>query len=372
MKILILSNYANGLILFRKEVVTSFIDKGNDVIISVPLDENSPKLEALGPRIIPCHLERRGMNPVKDLKLLFEYLRILRAEKPDIVLTYTIKPNLYGGMACAICKVPYLMNITGLGTALETPGLLGKLLIAFYRIVTWKANCVFFQNEGNMKFMQDRKIAQNNSVLLPGSGVNLIEHPYEPYPSEENGIHILAVLRIMKDKGVEEYFNAIKYISAKYPSVSFELVGEYEEESRQKYEPIIHNLEEKGTLKYYGHINNVPEIMAKNHIIVHPSYHEGLSNVCLEAAACGRPVLTTAVPGCRETIIVQPPDSSSGILFPAKDSSALVTAIESILSLAPATREQMGKNGRHYVEQNFNRQIVIDTYMSTVDYVIYN
>lgn len=370
MKILIISNYANGLILFRKEVISSFIERGDNVIISVPNDENVNKLTSLGAKVIPSHLERRGMNPIKDLKLLLEYLNLLKKEKPDIVLTYTIKPNLYGGMACALCKIPYLMNITGLGTALENPGLLGKILLKFYKIVTKKAVCVFFQNEGNRNFMLERGIAQNNSRLLPGSGVNLTEHPYEPYPTEENGICILAVLRIMKDKGIEEYFEAAKYISAKYPSVSFELVGEYEEDSRQKYEPIIQDLEKNNILKYYGHIDNVPEVMAQNHIIIHPSYHEGLSNVCLEAAACGRPVLTTDIPGCRETIITQPQGSISGILFPAKDSSALVTAIESILSLTSTEREQLGKNGRHYVEQNFSRQIVVNTYMTATDSIL--
>lgn len=370
MKILIISNYANGLILFRKEVISSFIERGDNVIISVPNDENVNKLSPLGAKVIPSHLERRGMNPIKDLKLLLEYLKLLKKERPDIVLTYTIKPNLYGGMACTICKIPYLMNITGLGTALENPGLLGKILLRFYKIVTAKAACVFFQNEGNLNFMLKREIAQNNNQLLPGSGVNLTEHPYEPYPTEENGIHILAVLRIMKDKGIEEYFEVAKYITAKYPSVSFELVGEYEEDSRQKYEPIIQNLEKNNILKYHGHIDNVPEVMAQNHIIIHPSYHEGLSNVCLEAAACGRPVLTTDIPGCRETVVTQPQTSISGVLFPAKDSSSLVAAIESILSLTSSEREQMGKNGRHYVEQNFNRQIVVNMYMSATDSIL--
>jgi galacturonosyltransferase len=326
------------------------------------MDENCFKLENLGAKIIPSHLERRGMNPLKDLKLLLEYLNLLKVEKPDVVLTYTIKPNLYGGLAAALKKIPYLMNITGLGTSLENPGLLGKILLAFYKIVTAKANCVFFQNRGNMQFMQDRGISLKNSKLLPGSGVNLEEHPFEKYPSEENGIRILAVLRVMKDKGIEEYLDAVQTIFANYPNVSFELVGEYEEDSREKYEPVISNLEKQGILKYYGHINNVPEVMANSHIIVHPSYHEGLSNVCLEAAACGRPVLTTDVSGCRETI-----NSTSGILFSARSSNALISALETVLAYTPLQREQMGISGRSYVESNFSRQIVVDMYQNAVN-----
>ena len=364
MKILILSNYANGLFLFRKEVISSFIESNHEVIISIPQDENCYKLENLGARIVPCHLERRGMNPMKDFKLFLEYLNLLKAEKPDIILTYTIKPNLYGGLAAAIKKVPYLMNITGLGTALENPGLLGKALILFYKLVTIKADCVFFQNNGNMHFLHSHGIAQKNSKLLPGSGVNLEEHPFEKYPSEENGIRILAVLRVMKDKGIEEYLEAAQMISSKYSNVSFELIGEYEEDSREKYEPIICNLQKQGLLKYYGHIDNVPEVMANSHIIVHPSYHEGLSNVCLEAAACGRPVLTTDIPGCRETI-----HSTSGILFPARNRDALTSAIETILAYTPMQREAMGISGRKYVEDYYSRQLVVDIYQTAVSHL---
>lgn len=383
MKILIISNYANGLILFRKEVLESFVKCGYEVIVSVPEDENCKKLKPLGVRIVPSRLERRGMNPVKDLKLLMDYLKLLKAEKPDIALTYTIKPNLYGSLACAIRKIPYLINITGLGTALENPGLLGKALLLFYKTVTKRAACVFFQNAGNQKFMQDRGIAVKNSRLLPGSGVNLEEHPFVKYPSEKDGIRILAVLRIMKDKGIEEYFEVAKAIHQKYPEVSFELVGEYEEETREQYEPVILQLEKRGILKYYGHIDNVHEVMAQSHIIVHPSYHEGLSNVCLEAAACGRPVLTTDVPGCRETVVAaQNSDDSlggillpvqsndvfpSGILFPAKSSEALIWAIESILKLSFKQREEMGIAARKHVEKSFSRQLVIDTYHEAIE-----
>ena len=142
MKILILSNYANGLFLFRKEVISSFIQKGAEVLISVPFDENCAKLENLGARIVSCNLERRGMNPVKDLKLLKQYQALLKTEVPDLILTYTIKPNLYGGIAARGCRIPYAMNITGLGTALENPGFLGKYYY-FYTDMLPQKPCVY-------------------------------------------------------------------------------------------------------------------------------------------------------------------------------------------------------------------------------------
>lgn len=362
MKVLILSNYANGLILFRKEILETFVNKGWETLVSVPIDENCSKISDIGCRLCPVELERRGMNPIKDSKLLLQYFNLIKKEKPDVVLTYTIKPNLYGGLACRIHKVPYLMNITGLGTSLENPGILEKILLFLYRFVAKKANCVFFQNESNREFMKQRKIAVNNSCLLPGSGVNLEEHPMEEYPTEEQGIHILAVLRVMKDKGIAEYLEAAENIKKKHNKVFFHLAGAYEEETRKEYEPWIQRLEQQGVLQYYGLIDYVPELMAKCHIIAHPSYHEGLSNVLLEAAACGRPVLASDVPGCRETVKKE----VSGILFQARNTQSLIEAMDKVLSYSEETRRQMGIEGRRYVEEYFDRKRVIDRYMAEI------
>lgn len=363
MKVLILSNYSNGLILFRKEILETFVNKGWETLVSVPIDENCSKISDIGCRLCPVELERRGMNPIKDSKLLLQYFNLIKKEKPDVVLTYTIKPNLYGGLACRIHKVPYLMNITGLGTSLENPGILEKILLFLYRFVAKKANCVFFQNESNREFMKQRKIAVNNSCLLPGSGVNLKEHPKEEYPTEENGIHFLAVLRVMKDKGIAEYLEVAERIKKEYSNVYFHLAGAYEEETRQEYEPWIQRLEQQGILQYYGLIDYVPKLMAKSHVIVHPSYHEGLSNVLLEAAACGRPVLASDVPGCRETL----QNKVSGILFEARNSDSLWKAMQEILSYSKENREQMGIEGRGYVEKYFDRKHIIETYLTEME-----
>lgn len=362
MKILILSNYANGLYLFRKEVLTAFLDKGYETVVSVPPDENCGKLTNLGVRLILTEFERRGNNPIHDGKLFLRYLRMLKEERPDVVLTYTIKPNLYGGLACRVKKVPCLVNITGLGTALEKPGILGNILLKFYRIATGKASCVFFQNEGNRQFMLDRKIGINKDRLLPGSGVNLAEHPLSVYPAEQEGIIFLAVLRIMKDKGIEEYLEAAERISKEYPGTRFYLAGEYEEETRRVYEPRLEELSQKGIIRYFGHIDNVHEVMAKSHVIVHPSYHEGLSNVLLEAAACGRPVLASDVSGCRETL----QQGVTGLLFKSRDAESLVQSMKTMLSYTESDRREMGLRGREYVESMFDRKKVINAYFEEI------
>ena len=363
MKILILTNYANGLWLFRKELLLAFMEDGYEVSVSLPPDENVDKLRALRCQnkkinLIETPFERRGSNPIKDFGLFMTYLRLLKQERPDVVLTYTIKPNLYGGLACRFKRIPYLCNITGLGTAIEDGGLLSRLLLCFYRISMKKARCVFFQNLKNKEFMVQRGIAVHNHKMLPGSGVNLREHPLEEYPSEEKEIVFLAVIRIMKDKGITEYLEAARIMHDRYENVRFKLVGEYEEETREYYEPQIKELEENGILSYLGHIEDVGAVMAKSHVIVHPSYHEGLSNVLLEAAACGRPVLASNVSGCIETFV----EGESGFAFAVKSTDALVAAMEKMLGLSCEERRDMGVAGRAWVEKSFDRVIVVQAY----------
>ncbi|WP_290374730.1 glycosyltransferase, partial [Turicimonas muris] len=200
--------------------------------------------------------------------------------------------------------------------------------------------------------MLDKKAVQGRNRLLPGSGVNLKEHPFVPYPKEDEGIVFLAVIRIMKEKGIEEYLEAAEKITSENADARFYLVGEYEEETRAHYEPRIEALAAKGVIRYFGHIDNVPEVMAQSHVIVHPSYHEGLSNVLLEAAACGRMVLASDVPGCRETLC----QGKTGFLFQPGDAESLLAAIRTSLSLTRQQREEMGVLGRQHVEGAFDRQ----------------
>ena len=366
MKILVLSNNANGMYLFRKEALLSFKNMGYETVVSLPPDDYCDKIRALGFKVIPTRMERRGSNPVHDIKLFMEYIKLIKKEKPDIVLTYTIKPNLYGGLACRIKKIPYIMNVTGLGTALTNPSVMSKILLKFYQIAASKAACVFFQNEGNRQFMADNNVALNNSRLLPGSGVNLNEHKLMPYPDESGGIIFLAGLRIMKDKGITEYLDAAQKICGECEGAHFYLAGEYEEETRNIYEPRINELSGRGVIKYLGHVDNINEVMAGSHVIVHPSYHEGMSNVLLEAAACGRPVLASDVPGCRETM----QQGLSGLLFKPKDADGLAGAIKTMLSYTESDRKEMGLRGREYMEHMFDREKVVRAYLEEIEKVM--
>lgn len=357
MRVLILANNDIGLYKFRKELLEELV-KENKVYICLPDGEFIPKLKKTGCKFIDCkYLVRRGTNPLTDLKLMVFYKQLIHKTKPDIVFTYTIKPNIYGGMACAKLGVPYVANVTGLGTAIENGGLLQKITLSLYKYGLRKAQKVFFQNEANRNHMIKHHVTDRSSGLLPGSGVNLQENQYEDYPDEKNGIHFLFVGRIMKDKGVDELLVAAERIKRKHPNVSFSLVGGYEEESYRKK---IETFERHGIVKAYGEQKDVHSFMKSHHAVIQPSYHEGLSNVLLEAAASGRPVLASDIPGCRETFS----ESISGIGFVRQDADSLREAIEKFLSLSEEERNRMGRMGREKVEKEFSRDIVVQAYLS--------
>lgn len=358
MKILMLANNDVGLYKFRKELLQTLIGNGDEVFISLPAGEYIPLLEKIGCTFCETPVDRRGMNPIKDMLLLQQYNRLVRKIKPDVVLTYTIKPNIYGGIICRMRHVKYIGNITGLGTAIENEGILSGILLFLYKIGLKGAAQVFFQNESNQLFFQ-KKGLMKTSRLIPGSGVNLKEHCYEKYPEEREEISFLYVGRIMKDKGIEELLTGAEQLKKSYSNLNFDLAGNYDEEH---YRDRVEELEKGRIVKYLGPQNDIHSIMKTHHAIILPSYHEGLSNVLLEAAACGRPVLATNVPGCKETF----DDGISGIGFQPKSSKALTDAVEKFINLSYEDRKQMGIHGRKKIEHKFNRLIVINAYMREI------
>ena len=361
-KILILTNSDSGLYDFRKEVLERLVQEGYEVIVSVPEGNYRQRIEDLGCILIPTSVNRRGMNPIKDGKLFLTYRKLIRRCRPDVVLTYTIKPNTYGCIACRVSGVPYIANITGLGTAFENPGLVQKIITILYKIALKKASCVFFQNEYNRQFVEEKGCIHGKTRLLPGSGVNLVEHPYAAYPEEKEEIRILDVMRIMHAKGARELLKAAPKIKAEYPQVIFEIAGAYEAETRAEYEPIIKDLQEKGILRYYGYREDMPQVMANSHIIVNPSYSEGMSNVLLEAAATGRPVVASDIQGCRETFV----EGVTGFGCKSQDVDSLVESLRKVLNLTSEQRTAFGQAGRSHVASRFNRDIVVNTYLEEI------
>lgn len=358
-KILVLTNSIGGLYSFRKEVIKAIIDAGFEVYVSVPDDDGRVKyFEEIGCHIIKTTFNRRGMNPLADMKLMITYRMMMKKLKPAVVLSYTIKPNIYGGMACRLTRTPQIANVTGLGDAVENGGWLQKLTIFLYKIGIGKAKQIFFQNEDNRDFCLKHRIADERSITLPGSGVNLQYHVCQDYPLDGGKVKVLFIGRLLKDKGIEEYFKTAQTIRSKYPNTEFQLLGLME----GPYHRTLDELVKTGVIRYFGETTDIRSYFGAVECTIMPSYHEGMSNVNLESAANGRPVITTNVPGCRETV----DDGITGYLVEPRNAQSLISGVEKFLMLPYEQRKQMGIEGRKKVERMFDRNIVVKAYLDAI------
>ena len=350
-RILILANHSGGLYDFRKDLIAELKKQAN-VTVAVPHNDRWEELRKLADRVIELPVDRRGMNPLHDSKLFQQYRAMLKAVKPNLVLTYTIKPNIYGGMACQMAHIPYAVNITGLGSAIENGGWLKKFVLALYKLALKSAKVVFFENTGNRDTLAATGVVPNGrDVVLNGAGVNLEDYPYQPYP-QEGSVRFLFVGRVMHEKGVDELFTAAKRMKQQYGNdVEFHIVGSFEE----AYKPIMDELEQAGVVKYHGYQSDMKSFYAMASCVVLPSYHEGMSNVLLEAAASGRPLITSDIPGCREAV----ENGVSGYLCPVKDADALYDAMRRFAEQPERWRAEMGRCGRKRMEQKFSKTAVV-------------
>lgn len=352
MQILILANHSGGLYDFRKDLIAE-LKKHASVTVAVPHNDRWEELNKLADRVIELPVDRRGMNPVRDIGLFFRYRRMLRDIKPDMVITYTIKPNIYGGMACRMAHIPYAVNITGLGSAIENGGWLKKFVLALYKPVLKSAKVVFFENSGNRDaLVATGVVPKGRDAVLNGAGVNLGDYPYQPYP-QDGAVRFLFVGRVMHEKGVDELFSAAGRAKRELgDGVEFHIVGSFEE----AYKPVMDRLESEGVVKYHGYQSDIKPFYAMAHCVVLPSYHEGMSNVLLEAASSGRPIITSDVPGCREAV----DDGVSGYLCPPGDADMLFGAISRMAELPADARERMGSMGRNKMKLMFDKKIIVD------------
>lgn len=360
-RVLILGN--SGLVVFgmRGELIQRLIKEGYDVVVSFPdglLGEGETLSEEYGCTYVETSIDRRGTNVFRDAALLQNYIKLIKEVKPDMVLTYTVKCSIYGGLVCRFLNVPYIVNITGLGKGLAEGGLRQKLLVKLYKIAVKSAECVFFQNQHDRQFFIEHGIQCKKDGLLPGSGVNLDKFTPLPYPADDK-IVFTYIARIMKTKGIDEFLEAAKAIKMDYPNVEFHVCGYYED----NYKDIIESAQKSGVIEYHGLVNDVRPYEASSHCIVLPTYHpEGVSNVLLEAAACARPIITTDRPGCREVV----DDGITGFLVKERDGRDLVEKMERFIATENSDREAMGIKARKKVENEFDRKLVVDAYMAEI------
>ncbi len=328
------------------------LQKEYEVVISTPFVGHEDDFAAMGCRMIETDVDRRGINPKTDLKLFLTYLKLLKTEKPDMVITYSIKPNIYAGLACSLLKIPYCVNVQGLGTAFQKEPL-ASIATIMYRTACKKAKTVFFENTGNAnEFIHRHIVPKKRITVLPGAGVNLDYYSYAPYP-EHDEVRFLYLGRIMKEKGIDELFYAIRKLYAEYgDKVHLDLVGFFEDE----YKEAVDKLVEDGIATFHGFQSDPRPYYANADCVVLPSYHEGMSNVNLEAAATGRCVITSNIPGCREAV----DSGKTGLLCKVQDGESLYRAMRKVTVLSKDKLESVGKLGREKVTREFGKRMVVE------------
>lgn len=361
-KIMLTGNSEMVIFKFRLELIERLLQEGYEVYAAFPktaFGDGETISRQYGCHYIELTISSHGTNPFTDWNLLQQYKKVLYQVEPSALLTFTIKPNIYGAMAAAICKIPCITNVSGLGTAVEQPGILQLITTTFYHIATKKVQRVFFQNTENEQFFADRHIADGKRRLLPGSGVNLDHFKVFEYPYGDN-INFMFMARVLKEKGIEQYIDAAKAIRAKYSNANFHVLGVCDNET---YLIKLKEMEAQGIIQYHGQQKNVLPFQKINCCTIHPTYYpEGMSNVLLESAACGRPIITTDRSGCREII----DDGVNGYICKQKDSADLIKQIEKFMALKRKQRCDMGLAGRRKVEREFDRQIVVKAYMDEI------
>lgn len=370
----LLTNNDDDVYCFRLELIQALLEAGYRMLISCPDGPKFEVMEEIGLRknqefvYDDPPIDRRGTSVVNDGKLMMHYRSLFKAHRPVVILTYTAKPNVYAGIVAHRLHIPVINNVTGLGSVINKSGLKKKFIMRLFKTAYRRSACIMFQNSTNMKLAKELGWVKGDCKLIPGSGVALDRYPVQDYPDGGDGVDGEPVVfnyigRILHDKGVDDYIEAAKRIKEKYPKTEFNMLG-FIEPTESHYENELEELGKQGIVFYRGSQKDVKPWIKRAHAIIHPStYGEGMSNVLLENASSGRPIITTDNPGCQETVN----DGISGFIYRGGDIDALVEKIEAIVKDKPnGARKQMGLEGRKKVEQEFSREVVVTAYLEKI------
>lgn len=359
-KILFLTNHFVTLFSFRKELIEQLTEEGYDVYISMPENEQNVFFENMGCKIIHTDIERRGTNPVKDINLFIQYKKIMKKIKPDIIFSYTIKPNIYGSMASNLLGYKQVCNITGTGATFLKETIISKIARAFYRISIKRAYKVFFQNNGDRDYFINKGMINDNYEMLPGSGVNLEKHTLMDMP-EDSIVNFIFIGRVMGIKGIDQYLECAKEIKNRYPNTHFYIAGWNEEE---KYKQLVEEYSKAGWVEYIGYQKDIDIWISRCHCTILPSLGgEGIPNVLLESAAVGRVCIASDINGSKDVV----EDGVTGFLFQKGNGQSLIDSVEKFLRLNYDQKKAMGIAGHDKISKEYNRQIVIQKYIEEVE-----
>lgn len=369
MRIAITINTSWNIFNFRSGMVKAFINSGHEVIAIAPADDFSQKLIEMGCTYVPISMDNTGGNPIADFVLFRSLKKTYKQWQPDIVLQYTIKPNIYGTLAASRLGIPVINNVSGLGTVFLANGFSSIIAKWLYRLSFNKANLVFFQNPNDrLDFLSHLKLKNLNTDLLPGSGINLDHYRPVPMPSEKKFVFLL-IARLIIEKGIAEYVEAARIVLEKHADVEFHILGQLDEtHARGITQTALEHWVNSGLVKYLGTSSDVRVEIGKANCVVLPSYREGTPKTLLEACALARPIITTDVPGCREVVA----DERNGYLCKVRDAVDLSEKMFKMLRIERNELEQMGAKGRRLVEEKFSETFVINRYLEQINKIMNN
>jgi glycosyltransferase involved in cell wall biosynthesis len=364
MHILITANAAWNILNFRRAIVEAMIADGHTVTVLVPFDNYVSELELLGCKVLHLEMCVKSLSPRQDLKLIGHMRKIFRTQRPDIIFSYTIKNNIFGALAIRPLGIPFIPNVTGLGTAFLSGGFLQLIAECLYKLAFYKLNTVFFQNEDDKNlFIKKRLVTVNQAKVLPGSGIDLNHFVAMDYPIENNAPIFLMISRLLGDKGVFEFIAAARKVKADHPLVRFQFLGPVDTGNSKAIDlATVKSWDEEGVIEYLGTNDNVRPYITAAHCVVLPSYREGAPRCLIEAAAMARPLIATDVPGCRSVI----DDEKTGFLCKVRDEEDLINSIYDFLKLSAYDRACMGRMGRMKMAKSFDQAIVVKAYQNAL------
>ncbi|MCB2016003.1 MAG: glycosyltransferase family 4 protein [Hydrogenophaga sp.] len=365
-RVLIALNTAWNLVNFRAGLIRSLVAQGYEVIAVAPRDGHADRLAALGARYVELPMDNGGTNPVQDLRLWWRFRRVFKAERPDVYLGYTVKPNVYGSLAAHSLGIPVVNNIAGLGAVFIRQSVVTRIVRWLYRTALRRSAHVFFQNDDDRQlFVQGGLVREEITSLIPGSGIDLSR--FAPVPDRGTpgeAMCFLLIARMLWDKGVQEYVDAARALRQRYPQMRFAMLGFLDVENpaaipRDKVEAWV----AEGVVEYWGTSDDVRQEVEQADCVVLPSYREGTPRTLLEAAAMGKPLVTTDAVGCREVV----DDGVNGYLCEVRSATSLANAMERLAGLGVAERAAMGQAGRDKMTRQFDERIVVKAYLTVID-----
>lgn len=364
MHVLMTVNAAWNIWNFRLPLVRKLIADGHHVSVLSPSDGSVSDLEAVGCRVLPLSMSVKGLNPLADMKLRRALLNTFRLEQPDMVLSYTIKNNIFGAMAAEHACVPFLPNVTGLGTAFLSGRVLQAVTETLYRRAFSNLPVVFFQNSDDRDLFLERKMLEPSQArLLPGSGIDLDQFKPSPLPDRSQPKVFLMIARLLRDKGVLEFVEAARAVKSQNPEVRFQLLGAAGSQNRTAIGmEMVNSWVAEGVVEYLGTTQDVRPMIRQASCVVLPSYREGAPRTLIEAAAMARPIIATDVPGCRAVVDRE----VSGFVCDVKSAESLAASMERFLSLTPEQHHAMGAAGRRKMEREYDQRLVVDAYYDAI------